>query len=84
MTVLPQVLVNVKVKDEFKITYKDIPEISEKIKEIENQLGESGRVLIRPSGTEPLIRVMIEGENEDDIGVMANDLANLIGEHCKK
>ncbi|MBS6063796.1 phosphoglucosamine mutase [Criibacterium bergeronii] len=84
MTVLPQVLVNVKVKDEFKTTYKDIPEISEKIKEIENQLGESGRVLIRPSGTEPLIRVMIEGENEDDIGVMANDLANLIGEHCKK
>lgn len=84
MTVYPQVLVNVKVEDKYKKTYSQIPEIAEKIAEIEEKTGGEGRILIRPSGTEPLIRVMIEGKDEDEISVYANELAKVIAQNCKK
>lgn len=82
MKVYPQVLVNVKVKDEYKEGYKKIKEVTEKIKEIEEKLDSEGRVLIRPSGTEPVIRIMIEGNEEDYIMNLAEDLASIISEKC--
>ena len=45
------------------------------VKDIENQLGNDGRVLLRPSGTEPLVRVMVEGINENQVNLLANQLA---------
>lgn len=78
MKELPQVLVNAKVPNEKKNIYLEDAEIIALIKEIEAKLNGVGRVLIRPSGTEPLVRVMLEGENQEEIDKMANDLANLI------
>ena len=76
----PQVLVNVKVKNEYKNTYMEISEIAEKIGEIEKEMDGQGRVLIRPSGTEPLVRVMLEGKDENHIYRLAKELADLIDE----
>ena len=56
----PQVLINVNTLADSDIT--KIPEIDTLVKEIENQLGDDGRVLLRPSGTEPLVRVMVEAQ----------------------
>ncbi len=49
-----------------------------KIKEIQDNLKDNGRVLVRASGTEPIIRVMIEGENQSNIEKQAQELADLI------
>lgn len=78
MKELPQVLVNAKVPNEKKNIYLEDAEIIESINNIEKSLNGVGRVLIRPSGTEPLVRVMLEGENQVEIDKMAHDLANLI------
>ena len=80
MTVYPQVLVNVEVKNDVKNKYMEVEEISNEIKRIEELMEGSGRVLIRPSGTQPLVRVMIEGKEEGQITELANNLANLIKE----
>lgn len=82
MKVYPQVLINAKVKNEFKSEdkYMAVPEIREKISELEAAFAGSGRVLIRPSGTEPLVRVMIEGQNEEEIKRYAEELAYLMEE----
>lgn len=82
MKVYPQVLINAKVKNEFKSEdkYMAVPEIREKISELEVAFAGSGRVLIRPSGTEPLVRVMIEGQNEEEIKRYAEELAHLMEE----
>jgi len=67
---------------QFQINKKDLyltdDEIQDEIKKIEEALNGVGRVLIRPSGTEPLVRVMLEGENQIEIDKMAHNLANLI------
>ena len=78
MKELPQVLVNAKVPNEKKNIYLEDAEIIEAINNVEAKLNGVGRVLIRPSGTEPLVRVMLEGENQDEINEMANSLVNLI------
>jgi phosphoglucosamine mutase len=78
ITILPQVLVNVNVDNAKKHSYIEDIEIVEKIYELEKYLEKSGRVLIRPSGTEALIRIMLEGENENEITQLANDLAEVI------
>ena len=79
--IYPQVLKNAKVKNEYKDTYMDFPEIAEAIEKIENKFAGNGRVLIRPSGTEPLVRVMIEGSDIDEITKDAEGLARLL---CEK
>ena len=81
MTVLPQALVNARVSNIKKEYYMDNPEIAKAIEELEKRFDGAGRVLIRPSGTEPLVRVMIEGNNQEIIEKEANDLAALI-ERC--
>ena len=82
MDVYPQVLVNAKINNKYKTTYNEIPEIAQKIKEIEDTMAKEGRVLIRPSGTEPLVRVMIEGKDEEQISSMATELADMIVKYC--
>lgn len=78
MKELPQVLVNATVPNEKKNIYLEDAEIIEAINNVEAKLNGVGRVLIRPSGTEPLVRVMLEGENQDEINEMANGLVELI------
>ena len=80
MKELPQVLVNAKVKNENKDKYMKDEAIAEMITGLEKKLKGRGRVLIRPSGTEPLIRVMLEGANEAEIKEDAEALAKLIEE----
>ena len=79
----PQVLVNAKVNSDKKYDYKDNKEIKDAIEKLEKEFAGQGRVLIRPSGTEPLVRVMIEGENQDYITKKAQEIAKLIKEKLK-
>ncbi len=76
--VLPQVLVNATVKPENKEKYMEVEEIAEACKKVEDKFAGEGRVLIRPSGTEPLVRVMIEGKDKDVLQAEAEKLASLI------
>lgn len=78
MKIYPQVLINAKVNNDKKESYKQDEEIQEAISKIEEEFRDNGRVLIRPSGTESLVRVMIEGENQDYITQKAQILAELI------
>ena len=78
MEVLPQALVNAKVANHKKEKYMEYPEIAEAIQKLEEKFAGEGRVLIRPSGTEPLVRVMIEGKDQQVIQEEAQRLANLI------
>ncbi len=78
INIYPQVLVNAKVDSQKKMKYKEDKEINEAIQELEKEFKNNGRVLIRPSGTESLIRVMIEGEDKKYIEGKAKDLAKLI------
>jgi len=80
MKVFPQVLKNARVQNDKKNHYMDDPEIYKKIQDIESHFHENGRVLIRPSGTEPLVRVMIEGENQEELDHIATSLASYIEE----
>ena len=64
MTMLPQVIVNVPIENERKYDYIDDAEIMETIRQAERIFEDSGRVLIRPSGTEAMIRIMIEGQDQ--------------------
>ena len=78
MEVLPQALVNAKVPNHKKEKFMDYPEIAQAIEELEKKFAGEGRVLIRPSGTEPLVRVMIEGKDQEEISKDAKALAELI------
>ncbi|MBU5270443.1 phosphoglucosamine mutase [Clostridium cochlearium] len=83
MNELPQVLLNAKVPNNMKKIYIEDEEIAGEIKKIEEQMKGTGRVLIRPSGTEPLVRVMLEGENQEEIDKIAHDLVKLIEKKTK-
>ena len=78
MEVLPQALVNAKVPNHKKERYMEYPEIAAAIGKINDKFAGEGRVLIRPSGTEPLVRVMIEGKDQQLIEKEARKLAELI------
>jgi phosphoglucosamine mutase len=78
MEMLPQALVNAAVPNHKKDNYMDYPEISDAIAALDKKFAGDGRVLIRPSGTEPLVRVMIEGKNKDEIKADAIALGELI------
>ena len=79
----PQVLINAKVDSNKKYDYEKNPEIKTAIEKLEQEFSGNGRVLIRPSGTEPLVRVMIEGKDTKLIEEKAKKLADLIEEKCK-
>ena len=78
MTVLPQALVNAHVSNRKKEYYRENKAIAAAITELEKRFAGAGRVLIRPSGTEPLVRVMIEGNDQEFIEREAKALAALI------
>lgn len=78
MTVLPQALVNAQVPNDKKEKYMEYAEIAEAVRALEKRFAGEGRVLIRPSGTEPLVRVMIEGKDQKEIDEEAGKLARLI------
>ena len=78
MTVMPQALVNARVPNHKKDKYMEYPEIAGAIDELNRKFAGDCRVLIRPSGTEPKVRVMIEGRDQKMIDEEAHKLADLI------
>jgi phosphoglucosamine mutase len=74
----PQVLVNLKITADKKGLWDKNATVMDCIHKHEATLGDTGRVLVRESGTEPLIRVMLEGKNQEQITIMANDIAETI------
>ncbi len=79
----PQVLINAQVNADKKFDYEKDSEIKEQIEKLEKEFAGNGRVVIRPSGTEPLVRVMIEGEDQEYIAKKASEIAKLIEEKLK-
>ncbi len=80
MTRYPQTMVNLTISAEGKIAFYTDKEVNDKIDEAKALLGRSGRIVVRPSGTEPLIRVMVEGSDVEQIEAIANDVASVITE----
>ena len=76
MEPLPQVLYNIRVKEKKDLT--EFPEIHKRIQTIEGSLGSSGRIFVRYSGTEPLLRIMVEGEDEAKLHRFAQDVVELV------
>jgi phosphoglucosamine mutase len=72
----PQILINIKVRE--KVPFETVPAIANRAREVERELGDRGRLLLRYSGTEALARVMIEGEDEAQVRTGANSLAEVI------
>ena len=78
MTRYPQVIVNIEVSPEGKLRFYTDDEVKRAVEEVKQKLGASGRIIVRPSGTEPLLRVMVEGEDESYIQALADSVANVI------
>lgn len=77
---MPQVLINVKVSAEGKLAFYTDKEVKSEIKRVTEILGDRGRILVRVSGTEPLVRVMLEGENLEEIQSLAEESAQVVRE----
>jgi len=77
MTRYPQVLVNVPISQ--REALNDNPEVQEAVASAEAELGETGRVLLRPSGTEPVVRVMVEGRVANDVEKICHRVAETVG-----
>lgn len=76
MQKFPQIMRNVRLQEKFDLS--DNPEIAAAVKDVESTLGKSGRVVLRSSGTEPLVRVMIEGENEKQVEMLVDQLTQTV------
>ena len=74
----PQTMINLKISNEGKISFYTDVEIEKKLEWAKAELGRTGRIVVRPSGTEPLIRVMVEGDDEVQIARVANEVADVI------
>lgn len=70
----PQVLINI--RTDKKVKLDEIDAVKKAVEAVEKKLGDKGRVLLRSSGTEPLVRVMVEGSDEEEVNKYANQLAN--------
>ena len=81
--IYPQVLLNAKVNSNKKSDYDKDEDIQSMIKNLQDEFSGEGRVIIRPSGTEPLIRVMIEGKNQNYITEKAKEMVKLIEQKLK-
>jgi phosphoglucosamine mutase len=73
LTLFPQILINVRVPRGF--DWQRTKELVKAKEQAERHLGDTGRILLRPSGTEPVLRVMVEGRDEKQIGSVARELA---------
>ncbi|HLT64197.1 MAG TPA: phosphoglucosamine mutase, partial [Pseudohongiella sp.] len=78
MKKMPQCMVNVRVQN--KAVVMGSPVVADAIRQVESAMAGRGRVLLRPSGTEPVIRVMVEGDDEQIVAAHARDLAAIVGE----
>ena len=78
--IYPQVTVNVRVSNIGKVRCSADEEIKKAISSAENELGSNGRVLVRVSGTEPLVRIMVEGKDESQIKTLADEIATVVKE----
>lgn len=78
MKLYPQVLLNVPMKERVDISTNDV--IQDAVKQAEAKLGDSGRILLRPSGTEPLVRVMVEGKVANDVQQICESVAKTVGD----
>jgi phosphoglucosamine mutase len=76
LTTYPQVLLNVRVRE--KVDLETIPAVAAVVSKVEERLSGKGRLLVRYSGTEPLLRVMLEGQNKEDIDRWAQDVADAV------
>jgi phosphoglucosamine mutase len=76
---LPQVLINVPNVDKGSVSKAAV---SDAVSKLSEQLGNTGRILLRPSGTEPLIRVMVEAASADKAQAVARELADVVATHC--
>jgi|TARA_B110000879_G_scaffold94900_1_gene129739 phosphoglucosamine mutase len=78
MCKMPQSMINVKIGNKFDLSANKAVNLA--VTEVESQLGDKGRVLLRPSGTEPLVRVMVEGEDQNTVVKLAKELAEVVAE----
>jgi phosphoglucosamine mutase len=78
LTTYPQVLVNVRVREKARL--ESVPQIAAAMKKVEERLGVNGRLLVRYSGTEPLLRVMLEGQDKQEIDRLAHDIADAVSQ----
>lgn len=74
----PQLMINVKVPNDKKAILQELPEVKKAIDEAAADLGQDGRILVRPSGTEALVRVMVEGKNSEQVDLLAKSVAKVI------
>ena len=79
LTTYPQVLLNVRVREKVELT--SVPAVAEAIARVETRVSGQGRLLVRYSGTEPLLRVMLEGRQQDEIRVWAQEIVDVVKEH---
>jgi len=79
LTTYPQVLMNVRVRE--KVELKSVPAVAEAIARVETRVSGQGRLLVRYSGTEPLLRVMLEGRQQDEIRGWAQEIVDVVKEH---
>ena len=78
MVAFPQVLINVELGKSGAGEIMDTPQLKSAVADVEQALGQNGRVLLRPSGTEPLIRVMVEGRDAAQVTMLAEQLAQVV------
>ena len=74
----PQLMINVKVPNDQKATLQQLPPVKEAIDAAAAELGSNGRILVRPSGTEALVRVMVEGKDSEQVDTLAKKVAKVI------
>jgi phosphoglucosamine mutase len=84
MTKYPQTMINLTVSPEGKLAYYTDETVKEAIENARKVLGDDGRIVVRPSGTEPLIRVMVEGKDMETIEDVAKKVASVIMERLGK
>jgi phosphoglucosamine mutase len=75
----PQVLLNVRVRE--RVDLQSVPAIAETIQRVEARVADQGRLLVRYSGTEPLLRVMLEGQDENEIRALAQEIVDVVKKH---
>jgi phosphoglucosamine mutase len=79
LTVYPQVLLNVRVRE--RIDLRTVPAVAAAIARVESRVADHGRLLVRYSGTEPLLRVMLEGRHQDEIHAWGQEIVDVVKEH---
>ena len=78
VTIYPQVLINVRVRD--KKLAQDDPDVQKAVQVVAEELTDTGRILVRESGTEPVVRVMVEAETKEQCQILAERVVNVIRE----